>query len=181
MAGKQQQHQKPHADRNAGLDDHRAVGKGQAAHQPVDDGGKLVIRIGKILHQRKQRGKQRSANDAAQHQHDGAIDAIDAGDAHCDSHRDQPAQEGRYLHGIPAFQVNDSQRRAEGCAGQHAKQAGRNQRVDEHGLKGRSRGGKRGTDQGRRKNARQANFDQNTIEQTHVVGGKKRRPEVLLA
>jgi hypothetical protein len=54
--------------------------------------------------------------------------------------------------------------------GQHAEQAGLNQRIDEHGLKGRSQDGKREAYQCRRKNARQADFDQDAVQQTHAIG-----------
>ena len=82
----------------SGSDD-REIGElhaGEAAEQPERDRGKLVVRVGQDLHQRDAGAGERADHDAGEHQHQGAVMAVQRGGDQIDQrHRAEPEQRRR--------------------------------------------------------------------------------------
>ncbi len=119
---------------------------GERAHQPIANGGQLVVRVGDILGGGQQRGEKRAGDQARQQQHHNAMDADQAGEQQGHAHGQQPKNKAGKLNLPKGVTEQDAQCRAECGSGQTAEHFRRGQRITKQRLVGRARGRQRGAD-----------------------------------
>jgi hypothetical protein len=111
----------------------------EAAEQPEGDGRKLVIGIGKDLHQRDAGARERADDDARQHQHQGAVMAAQGRRNEIDQqHGRNAAEEGECLDAEDRQRHQYADHRAEPRPGRDPEDVGGHQRIAEQGLIGRA-------------------------------------------
>ena len=141
---------------------------GQRAHQPVGDGGQLLVRVGDQFNKGGSGGKQRPDHYARQHHRQIRAHPAQPPDQIRQSHRRKAEEERACRDDGVARAEQNRQRRTEARAGRRAQQIGRHHGVAEHGLIRRARGRERRADERGGQNARQADLDDD--------GGLLRRP-----
>ena len=89
------------------------IGQGKPPHQPVDDGGKLIVGISQILDNRKEGGKERSAYYAAEKKHQQPVSTIKSGYTKGKQNGQEAEQKGAPLYHQPVIGDDHPQSSAE--------------------------------------------------------------------
>ena len=130
----------------------------------------MVVGVGDILDDREEGGEEGSADNSTQHEEKDRVALIHFRHADRDEDCKKAEYEGAYLDGKPTLEKDHGHGRAERGAGKHPEEAGGDEGVDEHGLKGCPRYRQGGPDQEGRNNARQSDVDEQILQKPGPVG-----------
>ena len=135
-----------------------AVGGGEAAHQPEDDGGQLVLRIGNEFDQRHASRENATDDNTGEHQQHGTAAPTGSFAARQPEHggeRRHAEDERADDEGLTVAHQQHGEHAAEGCAGRNAEQLRFCQRIPEQTLQGGARRRQPRADEGGEQHARQ--------------------------
>ena len=158
-----QQRHEPERDRDHKKQHIPRLDGGKAAHQPVGNGRELLLRVGDELEIGRARRKERRDHHAGQNEGNSLVRAAHAADKIGRRNCQKAEHEGRRRNAEIACAEQDGQRRAEARAGRRAENVRRDHGVPEHALIGHARDCQRRADEGRRRNAREADLEHDVL------------------